>query len=131
MKNRLFAIIIAAGLFCLSGCGLVLFGVGATAGVLGYKYYDGELEVNYKASFDRTMDAVSTIFSKQNIRTTLRQRELSRGKIAGERPDKESVAVTLQYVSAEETKVNIRVGLLGNKKDSEVIEQYIRNELFN
>lgn len=130
MKKSLLAVILAAGLFCLSGCGLLLFGAGATAGVVGYKYYDGDLEVSYKASFDRTMDAVSSTFSKQNIRTTSKRRDLSNGKVVGERPDKESITVTVQYVSAEETKIKIRVGLLGNKKDSEVIEEYIRTELF-
>ena len=132
MKNRLLAIILAAGLFCLSGCGAVLLlGAGATAGVLGYKYYDGNLEVNYKASFDKTMDAVSSTFSKQNIRTTFNNREISKGKVTGEKPNKETVTVTVQYVTSEETKVSIRIGHLGDKKEAEAFEQYLRKELFN
>ena len=131
MKKSLLTVILVAALFCLSGCGLLLFGTGATAGILGYKYYDGELQVTYKASFDRTIDAVSTTFSKQNIKTTLKKREVAKGKINGERADKESISVTIQYVSIEETKVKIRIGLLGDSKESEIFEQHLSNELFN
>ncbi len=116
----------------LAGCAapLVFFGAGTAAGVAGYKYYEGVLNVTYKAAYIDTWDAANRAARDLRLVVTSAKHDLTAGKIVAKRADGDRVTLTLEYKSANETLVRIRVGTLGNKDASGTIAEQIRKELF-
>jgi hypothetical protein len=54
----------------------------------------------------------------------------TKGKIVAERSDKTPIYLSMEYKSAEETQVSIRVGEFGDREASEIIFEKIRKALF-
>lgn len=116
----------------LAGCAapLVFFGAGTAAGVGGYKYYEGVLNVTYKAAYIDTWDAANRAAKNLQLVVTSATHDLTAGKIVARRADGDRVTISLEYKSAGETLVGIRVGTLGDKNASGTIAAQIRRELF-
>ena len=109
-------LLMALVLVMSAGCaGIVLFGAGAAAGLAGYKYHEGALSVTYDAPY-------------MVVETS--KHDLTQGKIEAKRADGSRVNVNLEYKSAKQTQVTIRVGILGDKDASEAIEKKITEVLF-
>ncbi len=119
-------------LFCLmpASCAPVLFLGGAAAGVAGYKYYEGALEVVYESPFMETWDAALGVLDRMDIEVTNKKHDLTAGKISAMRSDEKEVNLSFKYRSTEETEVSIRVGVLGDERASDAIKEEIRKELF-
>ncbi len=119
-------------LFCLmsAGCAAVVFLGGAAAGVAGYKYYEGALEVIYESSFMETWDAALRVFDRMDIEVKEKKHDLTAGKISAMRADGKEINLSFEYKSKEETVVTIRVGILGDERASNTIKEEIRRELF-
>ena len=116
---------------CLTSCAPMLFLGGAAAGVGGYKYYNDVLTVVYEASFDNTWDASVKALEDLGFTIENKTEELGSGKISTKEDEKnKKINLTLEYRSAQETEVTIRVGLLGNKTASAVIKDKIESLLF-
>ena len=116
----------------LAGCAapLVFFGAGTAAGVAGYKYYDGVLNVTYKASYIDTWHAAERTAKALQFAITSAEHDLTEGKIVARRAEGDRVTISLKYKSADETAVRIRVGTLGDKNASGTIAEQLRRELF-
>lgn len=113
-------------LFLLYGCGtLLIFGAGTAAGVAGFKYLNGTLEVLYDYPFIDTWEGTLEALSKLGITVTDSKHDLTGGKIEGKRADGQSVKVSLSYKSPKETKVDIRVGIMGDENASMAIKDKI------
>ena len=119
-------------LFCLmsASCAPILFLGGAAAGVAGYKYYEGALEVVYESPFMETWDAALRTLDHMDIEVTNKKHDLTAGKISAMRSDEKEVKLSFKYRSTEETVVSVRVGILGDERASEAIKEEIRKELF-
>ena len=119
-------------LFCLmsASCAPVIFLGGAAAGVAGYKYYEGALEVIYESPFMETWDAALGALDRMDIEVTNKKHDLTAGKISAMRSDMKEVNLSFKYRSTEETEVSIRVGILGDERVSEAIKEGISKELF-
>lgn len=119
-------------LFCLmlASCAPVLFLGGAAAGVAGYKYYEGALEVIYESPFMETWDATLRALDRMDIEVTNKKHDLTSGKISGIKSDMQEVKLSFKYRSTEETVVSIRVGVFGDEAASDAIKEGIRKELF-
>ena len=119
-------------LFCLMSarCAAVVFLGGAAAGVAGYKYYEGALEVIYESSFMETWDAALRALDRMDIKVTNKKHDLTSGKISAMRADGKEINLSFEYKSKEETVVTVRVGILGDKRASNTIKEEIRRELF-
>ena len=119
-------------LFCLmsASCAPVLFLGGAAAGVAGYKYYEGALEVIYESQFMETWDAALRALDRMDIEVTNKKHDLTSGKISGIKSDMQEVKLSFKYRSTEETVVSIRVGVFGDEAASDAIKEGIRKELF-
>jgi uncharacterized lipoprotein len=119
-------------LFCLmsASCAPVVFLGGAAAGVAGYKYYEGALEVIYESPFMETWDAASMALDRMGIEVTDKKHDLTTGKISAMTSDKKEVRLSFKYRSTEETVVSIRVGVFGDERASDAIKEGIRKELF-
>jgi uncharacterized lipoprotein len=118
--------------FFLAGCPapLVFFGAGTAAGIVGYKYYEGALEVVYEAPYMETWDATLKALERMNLRVEEKEHDLTKGKIVAKRADNKTVNIKISYQSSKETKVVIRVGVLGDEEASMAIKEEIRKALF-
>jgi len=115
----------------LASCAPLFFiGAGAAAGIAGYKFYHGALNVIYEAPFEKTWNATLKALRDMNIKVTASNHDLTTGKISGLYPDKTPVNISLKYKTSKETEAIIRVGPLGNEAASENIKEAIRKVLF-
>ena len=119
-------------LICLmsAGCAAVVFLGGAAAGVAGYKYYEGALEVVYESPFMETWDATLRALDRMDIEITDKKHDLTAGKINAMGSDLKEITLSFKYISTEETKVSIRVGIFGDERASDAIKEEIRREIF-
>jgi len=117
---------------CLTSCAPVLLGAaGAAAGIAGYKYYNDVLTVVYEAPFDNTWDASIKALEDMGLTIDDKTKKMGTGKISTkEDADNKTVNITIEYKSAQETEVTIRVGLLGDENASNVIKDKIGGILF-
>jgi len=116
---------------CFTSCAPMVFLGGAAAGVSGYKYLNDVLTVVYEASFDNTWDASVKALEDLGFTIENKTEELGSGKVSTKEDEKnKKVNLTVQYISAQETEVTIRVGLLGDKTASAVIKDKIESLLF-
>lgn len=117
-------------LIFLTSCVPVVFFAGTVAGIGSYKYYQGVLTVVYEAPYIDTWEA--TLKSVDNLKMQIKKKDhdLTAAKIVAKLADNRTVTISLKYKSSEETEVNIRVGLLGNKDTSDQIKEEIRKVLF-
>ena len=119
-------------LLCLisASCTAAIFLGGAAAGVAGYKYYEGALEVVYESPFMETWDAALEVLNRMDMEVTNKKHDLTAGKISAMRSDEKEVNLSFKYRSTEETEVSIRVGVFGDERASDDIKEEIRKELF-
>jgi len=114
----------------LSGCApLIFFGAGTAAGVAGFKYYDGTLNVVYQASYMDTWDAALKALSRMNLKVEKSDHDLKKGEIVARRPDGTRVTLSIEYNSPNETGAMIRVGFFGDEAASVAINEKIRETL--
>jgi hypothetical protein len=114
----------------LSGCApLIFFGAGTAAGVAGFKYYDGTLNVVYQASYMDTWDAALKALSRMNLKVEKSDHDLKKGEIVARRPDGTRVTLSIEYNSPNETGAMIRVGFFGDEAASVAIKEKIREIL--
>lgn len=118
-------------LFAFTGCAPVAFLGGAILGVSGYKYYDGALDVIYQAPYQKTFDAAAKALEALNYSIAEKVQKITEGSITTTGPVKTRIKVSIEYVSAEETKVKIRVGLLGDESASNKIKDKISDIVFD
>lgn len=117
--------------FLFAGCAsLALMGVGAVAGIGGYKYYEGELTVVYQAPYEKTWDASIRALEEMGYKIEEKTEKLGSGKIRTSDDNNKIVKMSLSYLNQDETEVTIRVGLLGDENASNVIKDKIGSILF-
>ena len=110
---------------------LALVGTGAAVGIAVYKYYEGYLTVIYEAPFMETWNATLKALKEMNLEIWSSDHGLTSGKISACCTGEQQVTISLQYKSAKETEVVIRVGYLGDKEASMAIKESIRRILFD
>jgi len=113
---------------CLTSCaGLLL---GAAAGVGGYKWYEGALTVVYQAPYEKTWDASLKALEDMGLTIENKTEKLGSGTISTkEDTNNKKVTIKVEYKSAEETELTIRVGLFGDKNASNLIKDKIEGIL--
>jgi hypothetical protein len=114
----------------LSGCAAAVFGVGAAAGVAGYKFYEGSLHVVYEAPFIDTWNATLKALEEMQLVMESKKHDLTSAVIVCRRADGKQVNVSLKYQSAKKTEAVIRVGVFGDEAASVAIKDRIRKVLF-
>ncbi|MFH1491543.1 MAG: DUF3568 family protein [Pseudomonadota bacterium] len=128
MKGKILLLLIG---LCVAGCApLVFFGAGTAVGLGGYKFYQGKMTVTYEAPLMKTWDATLKALENLNLEITNQKHDLTSGYIEAKRADTKSVIINLEYQSAQETNVHIRVGVFGNESGSTAIRDEIRKVLF-
>ena len=129
--SRAKCLILAVLCLYLAGCGaLAVFGVGAAAGIGGYKYYEGALTVVFLSPFDDTWKASLSALDQLDIKVERSEHGLSSGKITAKTSDKKPVSLSMKANSDKETECVIRVGYFGDKNASDAIKEKIRKVLY-
>ncbi len=129
--RRVKCLLLAAACMCFGGCAaLAVFAVGAGAGVAGYGWYKGSLKVEYEAPFIETYDACVKTLEKLEMTLTTREHKMTKGWVYAKMKDNTEVQLTIKYISAKRTEVEIRVGYWGDKEESGAIGEEIRKALF-
>ncbi len=104
LRRISFCIVIPFVFVILSGCApLIFLGAGTAAGVAGFKYYDGALNVIYQAPYMDTWDASLSALSRMNLKVEKSDHDLKKGQIVAKRPDGTRVTLSVEYKSSNET----------------------------
>ena len=112
--------------FSQSGC---FFLVGATAGVGAYVWVKGALEQNLNATAEKVHDATTKALNSQKLTIVLDQADRLKAKVVAEFSDGQNVTVEINALTEKTTKIQIRVGILGDKAKSELILNTIKRYL--
>lgn len=123
MKKSLKALsaiaVLSFSVFIHSGC--VPLVVGAAAGAGGYIWLKGALEKEFAATAERTRTGVVRAFKELKLSILEDSGDRLQGRVVGEFSDGEKVAVYIDALTERTSKVQVRVGLLGDKPKSEII----------
>jgi hypothetical protein len=129
--NKGRCLLLALLCLCLVGCApFGFFAAGTAAGVGGYKYYQGAMNVIYQAPYTDTWDAAIKVMEEMNFTIDNMVKDAMSGKIEARRADNKPVTVSLKYKSTNETDTSIRIGIFGDENASNVIKDGIAKELF-
>lgn len=120
-------------LICLvfaSGCvAATAAGVGAAAGVAGYKWLEGTLEKEYPYPYPEVWNATLAAVEHFRMKTVERQHDPISGKIEAIQPDGTAVRIQVVARPNQITLVRVRFGYLGNKDASLMFHNQITKEL--
>ena len=112
--------------FSQSGC---FFLVGATAGVGAYVWVKGALEQNLNASAERVHTATIKALDRQKLTIASDQADRLKAKVVAEFSDGQNVTIEINALTEKTTKIQIRIGVLGDKAKSELILNTIKRYL--
>jgi hypothetical protein len=118
-------IVLLAMVFSLSGCVAAWLAVGAGAGIGTYKFIEGELTREYPLQYARAWDATNSALANHQISITNSMDEGVKGKIEAVRRDGTKVVLKLTDRGQGVTSISIRVGMLGDRSESEIIHDEI------
>ena len=118
-------IVLLVMVFSLSGCVAAWLAVGAGAGIGTYKFIEGNLSREYPLQYARAWDATNSALANHQISITNSMDEGVKGKIEAVRRDGTKVVVKLTDRGQGVTSISIRVGMLGDRSESEIIHNEI------
>jgi hypothetical protein len=122
-------VLLIMGTFLISGCvPLAVVGAGAGAGTGTYFYVNGELNTDYYQPFDATWNACQKTVADMRGLEVVPDKEIGKGKISAVIDD-EKVQISVIYKAKNVTTVSVRVGLIGNKLSSQLIQDKIGDNL--
>jgi hypothetical protein len=127
-RTRVCLLLLAAGLFLLTGCWALVTGAVVGAGAGSYMYVNGELKADYQAPFEKVWDAsVRTVAVLKGTEVSP-SKDISRGTIDA-LIDGEKVRFSIDYKSKDVTSVGIRVGRVGDKLASQRLHDKVRENV--
>lgn len=129
MFKRIYLLLLVMGIFFISGC--VVLGVGAAAAGAGsgtYFYINGEGRTDYYYDFDRVWSACEKTVADMHGSNVESTKEIGTGTINAIIND-EKVKFTVTYKDKKVTTVATRVGLVGNKLSSQLLNDKISDNL--
>ncbi len=128
-RNNVWIIILLFAVFLFSGCGLLVVGGAAVgAGTGTYFFVNGELKTDYYAPFDKVWNACEKTIADMRGVEVVPAKEIAQGKITTLIND-EKVQFDITYKSKKLTTVAIRVGIIGNKLSSQLLQDKIAEHL--
>ncbi|MDD3579751.1 MAG: DUF3568 family protein [Desulfobacca sp.] len=113
-----------------SGCvATTAAGIGAAAGVGGYKWLEGSMEKEYPYPFAQTWEATLAAVEHFRMKTVERKVSPLSGRIEASQPDGTLVRIEVQAKPNQITAVAVRFGYLGNKDASLMFHNQVAQEL--
>jgi hypothetical protein len=126
-KNFCCLLVIVLTVPVVSGC--VAFAVGAAAGAGGYAYVKGSLEKNYDHTVTEVHKAASKALRALDIQKTDSELNKHSSYIIGLLEEGKKVKVSVTALTERSSKLEIRVGLIGDKTVSRMILNSIEKHL--
>ena len=127
LKNLSLGVMVVLAVAALSGC--VAFAVGAAAGAGGYGYVKGSLQKNYDNTVTELHKASLKALKALDIEKSDEELNRHSSYIKGMYQNDKKVKVTITALTEKSSKLEIRVGLFGDKSLSEMILSDIEKNL--
>ena len=112
-----------------SGCIAAAVVAGAGAGAGTYSYIKGELQATYPGSLQKVWPKTLAAVESLKLHVDTKQMDALGGTIQAKRADGTEVKIQLKPAGDQSTTVGVRVGIFGDKAQSERIHGAIRREL--
>ena len=109
-----------------SGCILL---VGAGGGVAGSKYFGGKLDAEMNAPVEKVHQATVAGLKSLGLPLVINEGDKLSAKLESRTVDDKKVAIAIGFVSETQSKLSIRVGIIGDEKRSRSILNAIQAEL--
>jgi len=130
-------------LFFICGCGFLIgagvgggacgfligAGVGGGAGLAGYKFLEGKLEIEYIAPYERVWQATKLALKDTGIRIERMEKDAINAEIKARKADGKVVTIKIKNKATGMTIVSIRVGIFGDENASLIIKKAIDKRL--
>lgn len=113
----------------LGGCALFLVGAGAGAGVGTVAYVRGEHSQVHAGNYERVWSATLAALHQMNIRVIKTEKDALGGTITARRADDTSITIKVDPTGTDTATVKIRVGMFGDRAQSESIQARIVSNL--
>ena len=101
-------------LFNLYGCFVLLGGAAGGAGTAAW--LSGKLTQQVDAPYDTAINAVKSALKSLNLEMTKETREEAVAQIMGKYTDGKTIWIDIHKVSANSSKIEVRVGAVGSNK---------------
>lgn len=125
-KNQLFVPLLFIGLALLSyGCAVAWVGAGAGTAI----YAMGDLEAIVAKDISFTYHASLRAMEQLELRVSSKVKDALAAKIVSRDAQDKKITIKLASTAEDATKLNIRVGLLGNETKSRLIYEQIQKNL--
>ena len=111
----------------LSGCFAVL--LGAAAGVGGYAWVKGSLVKEFNVSADKLHRATVNGVKSLDLPVKEDQGDRLSAKVISRFSDEKKIRIDIDAMTETTSKINIRVGIFGDKLRSEMIYNAIQKQL--
>lgn len=117
-------------LFCFliggSGCAVFVAGAaGAGAGVGTYSYVEGNLKRDYMGPLPQVWKAALEALEQLEVSSDVESKDAFGGLVKGIMHDGTKFDVELKRISDTQTEVGVRVGIFGDRRKSELIQETI------
>ena len=113
----------------LGGCALSQAGAGPGGGVGTVAYVLGQHSQIHAGNYERVWSATLAALNQMNIRVIKMEKDALGGTITARRADDTSITIKVDPNSADTATVRIRVGLFGDRAQSEAIQAWIASNL--
>lgn len=119
----------------LSATGCLVAAAGAAAGAGAYAYYQGNVSESYATEFGQTYQATKQSLTELAMPVRHEQHEGMTGTIETSIEDGTHVTISIEEkprilaTDGHQTEVTVRVGMLGDQKVSDKLQQQIRSHL--
>jgi hypothetical protein len=111
------------------GCAAAVIAGSAAAGAGTWAFLHGELETTERASLNRVWEATQKAVESMEFQVKEREKDALNAKIVSVDSRKRFITIRLTSVSANETRIKIRVGTFGDEAASEQILKKIQLNL--
>ncbi|HVO65063.1 MAG TPA: DUF3568 family protein [Syntrophales bacterium] len=129
MVKRIYCLLFVIGIFLISGCTLLGLGVAAVgAGSGTYFYINGEGKTDYYYPFDKVWSACEKTIADMHGLDVEPIKGIGTGTITALIND-DKVQFTVSYKDRNVTTVATRVGYMGNKLSSQLLNDRISDNL--
>ncbi len=129
MRRYLAALVGLSLLVSLGGCVTTAVGGGPNVAVGTYSYFTRTLDVIYGIPLADIWPITLAAVESLQLRIDRQNVDGLGGSIEARRADGTPVQVQLKPVGERSTRINVRVGVLGDRAQSERIHRTIRNQL--
>ncbi len=129
MKNRktkISALLIVLLCFSLSGC---WFALGGAAGGGAAIYYKGWLREDTARNMHTVHEAILKATEEKNIHVEEETRRTDLVRLRGRYQDGTNVWINIEYLAANTSRINIRVGILGDESRSRALWNEARRQM--